>query len=597
MVRSPVSPPEETHAASRDLYFRLLSYVKPYWKTFLLSVVLMAATAATEPLFPALMKPLLDGNFGGNQTARQPSWLLPLTIVGIFLLRGLLGFLADYSFSWVSNKLVLDLRNDMFKRVVRLPTAFFDNQSSGVVMSRVAYDVTGVTGAATGVLTTLIKDTLAVVGLLAWMFYLNWMLSLVALLMVPCVALAVKAFSSRLRQTSRAVQRAMGSIMHVLEETVEAHKVVKIFGGQSYETRRFEKVSGEQRGQAMRQTIAAAALGPIVQVVAAVAVAVIVSVAVTQSAKGGATVGDFVSFITAMLMLLAPMRRLTDVNTPLQRGLAAAESVFALIDEPTEEDSGTLELGRASGAVEFRGVRLRYPGATRDALNGIDLILHPGETVALVGASGSGKTTVANLLPRFYHRTEGQILIDGHDIDSLTLDSLRANIALVSQDVVLFNDTVAANIAYGPKAEVDSTALIAAAKAAHALEFIEQLPDGFKTYVGENGVKLSGGQRQRLAIARALMKNAPILILDEATSALDSESERHVQAALDELIKGRTTLVVAHRLSTIEHANRILVMDQGRIVESGRHEELLAREGAYAGFYRMQRSNTVGAVP
>lgn len=586
-------PSYEGHHSSRELYFRLLTYVKPYWKVFSLSILLMAASAATEPLFPALMKPLLDGSFGGKNPSSYGPLSLPLMIVGIFLLRGVLGFLADYSLSWVSNKVVLDMRNDMFRRLVQLPTTFFDNQSSGVVMSRVAYDVTGVTGAATGVLTTLIKDSLAVVGLLGWMFYLNWTLSLVALLMVPCVALAVKAFSSRLRETSRAVQRAMGSIMHVLEETVEAHKVVKIFGGQSYEAKRFEKVSGEQRGQAMRQTIASSALGPIVQVIASLALAVIITVAVQQSAQGGATVGDFVSFITAMLMLLAPMKRLTDVNAPLQRGLAAAESVFALIDEPAEDDSGHIQLGRAVGTVEFTGVKLRYPGSSRDALDGIDLVLRPGETVALVGTSGSGKTTVANLLPRFYRPTGGHILVDGHDIDSLTLDSLRANIALVSQDVVLFNDTVAANIAYGLKAEITSEALVSAAKAAHALEFIELLPDGFKTFVGENGVKLSGGQRQRLAIARAIMKNAPILILDEATSALDSESERHVQAALDELMKGRTTLVVAHRLSTIEHANRIVVMDQGRIVESGTHHDLLALDGAYASFYRMQRSHAV----
>ena len=588
---NPVGTSTTTHT-SRELYGRLLGYVRPYWRVFVLSIVLMALTSAMEPAFPALMKPLLDGSFGDDK--RYGPLALPALIVGIFIARGLLGFCADYAMSWVSNKIVLDMRNDMFKRLVQLPTAFFDNQSSGVIMSRIAYDVTGVTGAATGVLTTLIKDSLAVVGLLAWMFYLNWKLSLVALLLVPCIAIAVRLFSKRLRETSRGVQNAMGGIMHVLEESVEAHKVVKIFGGQAYEARRFQSVSSEQRGQAMRQTIASAALGPIVQIFAAIALAVIITVALQQSASGGATVGDFVSFITAMLMLLAPMKRLTDINAPLQRGLAAAESVFSLIDQVPEDDRGTEQLGRARGEVEFRNIRLRYPEATREALAGIDLKLAAGETVALVGASGSGKTTLANLLPRFYHPSAGKILIDGHPIETLTLASLRANIALVSQDVVLFNDTVAANIAYGLSGDVSREALETAARAAHALDFIEAMPQGFDTMIGENGVKLSGGQRQRLAIARAILKNAPILILDEATSALDTESERHVQAALDELMKSRTTLVVAHRLSTIEHADRIVVLDQGRIIEMGRHAELLSKDGAYANFYRMQRSAEAG---
>ncbi len=576
---------------SRELYIRLLGYVRPYWRTFVLAILFMAISAATEPVFPALMKPLLDGGFSGKAAGGVYSpWVFPLIIVGVFLLRGGFGFLADYALAWVANKVVLDLRNDMFKRLVQLPTSFFDNQSSGAVMSRIAYDVTGVTGAATGVLTILIKDTLAVAGLLAWMFYLNWMLSLIALIMIPCIALAVLGFSSRLRETSRAVQRAMGEIMHVLEESIEAHKVVKIFGGQAYEGRRFATASGKQRSQAMRQTIAAAALGPIVQLFAAIALAIIITVAIQQSIASDTTVGGFVSFITAMLMLLAPLKRLTDINAPLQRGLAAAESVFDLIDETPEDDFGISDLGRTRGNVEFRGVRLVYPSASREALAGIDLVIPAGQTVALVGTSGSGKTTLANLLPRFYHPTSGEIRIDGHPIESLTLASLRANIALVSQDVVLFNDSVAANIAYGLQGVTRET-LEQAARAAHALEFIENMPQGFATLIGENGVKLSGGQRQRLAIARAILKNAPILILDEATSALDTESERHVQAALDVLMKNRTTLVVAHRLSTIEHADRIVVLEAGRIVEEGRHAELLAKNAAYANFYRMQRSS------
>ncbi|MGB4766001.1 MAG: lipid A export permease/ATP-binding protein MsbA [Rugosibacter sp.] len=584
-------------STSRALYFRLLGYVKPYWRFFLLAIVFMAISASTEPLLPALMKPLLDSGFSGHATGIYNSWLLPFLIVGVFFIRGMFGFFADYALSWVSNKVVLDLRQDMFQRLIQLPTTYFDNQSSGAVMSRIAYDVTGVTSAATGVLTVLIKDSFAVIGLLTWMFYLNWQLSLIALVMVPGIALAVMGFSKRLRSTSRGVQEAMGEIMHVLEESIEAHKVVKIFGGQAYERKRFANASGMQRGQAMRQTVAAAALGPIVQTFAAIALAIIITVAIQQSNAGDkTTVGSFVSFITAMLMLLAPLKRLTDINAPLQRGLAAAESVFSMVDAVPEDDFGTTTLGRVEGNVVFRKIHLRYPDATRDALTDINLSLPKGKTVALVGTSGSGKTSLANLLPRFYHPTSGEILIDGHPIESLTLSSLRSNIALVSQDVVLFNDTVAANIAYGLD-NVTEEKLLAATRAAHALEFIQGMPEGFATMIGENGVKLSGGQRQRLAIARALLKDAPILILDEATSALDTESERHVQAALDSLMRNRTTLVVAHRLSTIEHADHIVVLEAGKIIEEGNHAALLACNGAYANFYQMQRATEKKHTP
>lgn len=584
-------------STSRALYFRLLGYVKPYWRFFLLAIVFMAISASTEPLLPALMKPLLDSGFSGHATGIYNSWLLPFLIVGVFFIRGMFGFFADYALSWVSNKVVLDLRQDMFQRLIQLPTTYFDNQSSGAVMSRIAYDVTGVTSAATGVLTVLIKDSFAVIGLLTWMFYLNWQLSLIALVMVPGIALAVMGFSKRLRSTSRGVQEAMGEIMHVLEESIEAHKVVKIFGGQDYERKRFANASGMQRGQAMRQTVAAAALGPIVQTFAAIALAIIITVAIQQSNAGDkTTVGSFVSFITAMLMLLAPLKRLTDINAPLQRGLAAAESVFSMVDAVPEDDFGTTTLGRVEGNVVFRKIHLRYPDAARDALTDINLSLPKGKTVALIGTSGSGKTSLANLLPRFYHPTSGEILIDGHPIENLTLSSLRSNIALVSQDVVLFNDTVAANIAYGLD-NVTEEKLLAATRAAHALEFIQGMPEGFATMIGENGVKLSGGQRQRLAIARALLKDAPILILDEATSALDTESERHVQAALDSLMRNRTTLVVAHRLSTIEHADHIVVLEAGKIIEEGNHAMLLACNGAYANFYQMQRATEKKHTP
>jgi len=569
--------------SSRVLYFRLMGYVRPYWKVFLLGVLGMAATAATEPLLPALMKPLLDGH-GSSGNADYITY--PLAIVGIFLLRGMFGFLADYCLAWVANKVIPDLRNAMFTRMVSLPTRYFDNQSSGALMSKVAYDVTNVTGAAVSVITVAVRDSIAVVGLLGWLLYLNWQLTLVAIAIVPPIAGAVKLFGGRLRSMSRGAQRSMGEITRVLQESIEAHKVVKIFGGQRYESNRFAHANALQRGYNMRQTVAAAGQGPIVQVVVAIALAVVISVALKQMSEGRATVGDFVSFITAMLMLLAPVKRLTDINAPLQRGLAAAESVFELVDETPERDEGKIALARASGSIELDHISFRYPEAERDALHDISLNVRPGERIALVGQSGGGKTTLANLLPRLYSVTSGRILIDGHDIEALSLASLRANVALVSQDVVLFNDSVAANIAYGGMAGASREKIEAAAKAAHALDFILAMPQGFDTPIGENGVKLSGGQRQRLAIARALLKDAPILILDEATSALDTESERQVQAALDELMKNRTTLVIAHRLSTVENADRIVVLDKGIIAEIGTHAELLALGRIYARLYQ-----------
>lgn len=574
---------------SRELYLRLLTYVRPYWKVFAAGLAAMGLSALAEPVFPAMMKKLLDDGF--SQNAGPWDWLIyPLAIMGIFLARAVFGFIGEYAMSWVSNNVVTELRQAMFARMVRLPTRYYSDNLSGRLMSRIAYDVTGVAGAATNALTSLIKDSLAIVGLMAWLLYLNWQLTLITLSVVPFIALVVRSFSKRLRAVAKGQQESMGRITQVLQEAIEGHKVVKIFGGQTYEEDRFYKSVREQRRLAMRATMATAAQSPIVQFFAASGVAIIMGVALKQASTEQTTVGSFVSFITAMLMILPPLRRITDVSAPIQRGLAASESVFSLIDEASEQDDGKEELGRAKGLVEFDRVLFTYPGAERPALDALSLTIRPGECVALVGPSGSGKTTAANLLPRFYAIDGGEIRVDGHALNNIRLKSLRDNIALVSQDVVLFNDTIAANIAYGGKRDATADEIRAAAKAAHALEFIDALPEGFSTMIGENGVKLSGGQRQRLAIARAILKDAPILILDEATSALDTESERHVQAALDELMRGRSTLVIAHRLSTVERADRIVALAHGQKQEEGSHAELLALDGLYARLYKMQKA-------
>lgn len=576
---------------SKALYLRLLTYVKPHWRVFAIALACMGLSAIVEPAFPALMKHLLDDGFSKAQGPWD--WLIyPLAIVAVFVGRAVLAFIGDYAMSWVSNKVVLELRREMFDRIMSLPIRYFGDNLSGRLMTRVTYDVNGVAGAATEALTNLVKDSLSIIGLLAWLFYLNWQLTLVTVAMVPFIALAVSVFGKRLRRIARGMQESQGTITQVLQEMIEGYKVIKVFGGQAYERERFSKAIENQRRLNMRSKVAAAAQGPIVQFFAAIALAVIMGVALYQANSDRASVGDFVSFITAMLMTLAPLKRLTDINAPIQQGLAASESVFGLIDQSSEEDNGkeVLTRDKTQGEVAFDRVSFQYPDAEKLALDGVSFTIQPGECVALVGQSGSGKTTIANMLPRFYHATGGQIRIDGHPLEQISLNSLRENIALVSQEVVLFNDTIAANIAYGLKRSADMDEIRVAAKAAHALEFIEQLPNGFDTMIGEHGVKLSGGQRQRLAIARAILKDAPILILDEATSALDTESERYVQAALDELMRGRTTLVIAHRLSTIERADRILVLSQGRVVETGSHHELLAQGGAYARLHSLQKA-------
>ncbi|TAK91878.1 MAG: lipid A export permease/ATP-binding protein MsbA [Burkholderiaceae bacterium] len=568
---------------------RLLGYVRPYWKALALSLLVTALTAATEPLLPALMKYMLDQGFVTKEVTRP--WLIPLALIGIFMLRGILGYLSSYGMSWVSNKVITDMRDAMFARLVRLPAQYFHDNASSVPITRIAYNVNGVAGAATSVITVLLRDVLVVIGLLTYLFFLNWQLTLVTLVMVPAIALMIRVFSGRLRAMSRAEQEGMAQMNQTLHESVACNRVIKLANAETLVLARFSRVNNALRGYNMRQGIAAAAAGPLVQICASVAIAVVVYFALILAAKNVMTVGSFVAFIGTMAMLLAPLKRLADVNAPLQRGLAAAESVFSLIDEVPEQDHGTIALEQARGRIDFEDVSFSYPHAERPALAHVNLAVQPGETIALVGPSGAGKTTFANLLPRFYHPTAGQIRLDGHDLQDITLASLRANLALVSQDVMLFNDTVANNIAYGSGRNASRDEIEAAAAAANALTFINALPEGFDTVIGENGTRLSGGQRQRIAIARALLKNAPVLILDEATSALDNESERLVQAALEKLMQGRTTLVIAHRLSTIENADRIVVLQHGRVIEIGSHRELVAHDGVYAQLYKLQFSD------
>jgi ATP-binding cassette, subfamily B, bacterial MsbA len=579
-------PMSDAPPSTKALYLRLLRHVWPYRWVFLVSTSALVIGAATDTSFAALMKWMVDGTFV-NKDPSVMKWL-PLAIIGITLVRVLTSFASHYSINWVGSRVVMDLRKLMFTRLMQLPLGYFSDHASGNLISKFTFDVNQVNAAATGVITVAIKDTLTIVGLLAWLLYLNWQLTLFALTIAPLLAWMVRKFSVRMRQVSRGTQRAMGGITQVLDESIEGHRVVKVFGGQEYEINRFHQAINRFRLFSMKQAAATASNSAMGELVAALMLALIVFLVTRQSAANETTVGGFVSFITAAMMLLAPLKRLTNINEPLQRGLAAAESVFELLDEPAEIDTGPINIGRAQGKIEFENVTFRYPTSEIDALRNVTFVAERGETIAFVGSSGSGKTTLANLIPRFFHAEQGRILVDGHDLTTIRLKSLRANIASVSQDVVLFNDSVAANIAYGPLANSTREQIIAAAEAAFAMEFIAAMPEGLETLIGENGVKLSGGQRQRLAIARALLKDAPILILDEATSALDTESERQVQFALENLMKSRTTIVIAHRLSTIEGADKIIVMDAGRIAEIGSHAELLHRGGAYARLHRVQ---------
>lgn len=572
----------------KKLYLRLLQYVKPHWHLFAIAITGMVVFAITEPAVPALLQPMLDGAF-----IEQDPWLIkvmPLLFVGLFIIKGIAAYISGAALHAVANKVILDLREQMYARIIACPIQFFDAHTSGSLVSKFTFDVIQVKDACTAALTVLIRDSLAVIGLVCWMLYMDWQLALIALISAPFIIAVVTIIKKRLRKMSRRVQQSMGDINHTLQESIGGIRLIKLNADYENKQKQFYKIIKQNYASVMKFSMAAVISSPAVQVIVAIFLSIIIYVATQRALEGNLSVGEFMSFVGAMAMLLGPLKRLVAVNEYIQRGLAAAESVFTMLDEPIEDiqnQSHTTD-ERLQGNIIIKSLEFHYPQSDKASLNGISLEVKAGETIALVGSSGAGKSTLISLLAGFYKVQEGMVFVDGEDLSSMSLNKLRANVALVSQDVFLFNDTVRKNIALGSVNDVDDATFNDVISAAHANDFINELPDKLDTVIGSGGVRLSGGQQQRLAIARALLKDAPILILDEATSALDSVSERHIQLALEEAQKGRTCIVIAHRLSTIENADRVVVMDSGKIVEIGTHRELLDKQGVYAQMHKIQ---------
>jgi len=567
-------------------YRRLLKLAFVHWPVFALSIVGMILVAGTDTALAAYMKPLMDEGFVNRdpETIR----LLPFVLVGIFFVRVFAIFISMYCMSWIGRRVIVVLREKMFAKLLLLPKAFYDDATSGEIISKFTFDVEQVANASTRAITTIVRDIFTVIGILGWMFYLSVTLTLVLLTTGPLIALLVSYVTKKFRKLSKRIQSSMGDVSRIVEESIKAQIVVKVFGGRAYEESQFEKINEQNRRQNMRMIATQAMSTPTIRLIVGIGLAIIIYLVTRDESMNIVTPGTFASYMVSLTFLFGPVKRLADVNVDLQRGIAAAESVFRLIDLENEKDNGSYTVERVSGDIKFNNVGFQYRTAKEAALIDINLDIRAGETVAFVGRSGSGKSTLLNLLPRLYEVSDGSITLDGHDIRDYTLDNLRSHIAFVGQDVVLFNDTVAHNIAYGSMRDADIAQIEQAARSAYADEFIRELKDGYQTMVGERGLMLSGGQRQRIAIARALLANSPVLILDEATSALDSESERYIQSSLEELMKNRTTLVIAHRLSTIEKADKIIVLDAGRIVEAGTHQQLLAMNGHYAALHQMQ---------
>ncbi|WP_417561371.1 lipid A export permease/ATP-binding protein MsbA [Marinomonas sp.] len=584
------TPAPKAPVSGMQNYFRLLGYVRSSWLYLVLSIIGYVIYASMEPALAALLKHIVDIVSEGKISDSR--LLIPLAILGVFIARGVGTFLGNYFMAKVANNVVFDLRTSMFNKLVLLPSNYYHSIPTGRLLAKLTYDTEQVIGSITQAIRVLLREGLTVVGLLGYMIYMNWRLSLLFLLVVPLIGLIVSYASKRFRKLSTRIQNAMGGVTDVASEAIKGHEVVKIFGGSQYEIARFDKAANENRRSQLKMEMTKSLNIPIVQFILALMMAILIWFALSPSISSHMSPGDFIAFLTAAGMLGKPIRQLTDVNSILQKGIAASYSIFDFLDLPEEVDKGTTPVTRFKGDIEWNNMSFKYTGAEKQTLKNINLSLPAGKTLALVGRSGSGKSTIANLIPRFYDIDDGSLSIDGVRINDYKLTELRSNIALVNQQVVLFNGTIRDNIAYGFLRDTSVEDVIEAAKAANAWDFIQELEHGLDTMVGENGVLLSGGQRQRIAIARAILKNAPILILDEATSALDTESERAIQMALDGLMANRTTIAIAHRLSTIENADIIAVVDHGEIIEQGSHSELIAMNGAYAQLHNQQFSET-----